>query len=216
MSATPSSSEPDLSLPLGRPPRVLVTGAGGPSGVCFLRALDGAAERYAADLDPNGAGLYLVPRAYRMLVPPGAAPGYAEALLRLCARHEIDVLVPTVDAELVALARAIVSTLILVFTALPGHFLPLLERQGWLAEDGSPHLLMIVVYAWLGLSLPLAWLAKLLTGTRLRFLAPVLLHLVGYGSLLAACLVAAWVQERRKTELKWDKTEKTGKVAAGR
>ncbi|MEU2543927.1 ATP-grasp domain-containing protein [Streptomyces roseolus] len=105
MSATPSSSEPDLSLPLGRPPRVLVTGAGGPSGVCFLRALDGAAERYAADLDPNGAGLYLVPRAYRVLLPPGAAPGYAEAVLRLCRRHAIDVLVPTVDAELVALAR---------------------------------------------------------------------------------------------------------------
>ncbi|MEU9856261.1 ATP-grasp domain-containing protein [Streptomyces sp. NPDC047974] len=75
--------------------------------MCFLRALDGAAERYAADLDPNGAGLYLVPRAYRMLLPPGAAPGYAEAVLRLCERHAIDVLVPTVDAELVALAHAV-------------------------------------------------------------------------------------------------------------
>ncbi|MFE9045214.1 ATP-grasp domain-containing protein [Streptomyces sp. NPDC007818] len=85
---------------------MLVTGAGGPSGVCFLRALDGVAERYAADLDPNGAGLYLVPRAYRMLVPPGGAPGYAEAVLRLCERHGIDVLVPTVDVELVALSRA--------------------------------------------------------------------------------------------------------------
>ncbi|MFG3188952.1 ATP-grasp domain-containing protein [Streptomyces omiyaensis] len=112
MSATPSSSDrartpvPDLSLPLGRPPRVLVTGAGGPSGVCFLRALDGVAERYAADLDPHGAGLYLVPRAYRMLLPPGDAPGYAEAVLRLCRRHAVDVLVPTVDVELVALARA--------------------------------------------------------------------------------------------------------------
>ncbi|MER8236997.1 ATP-grasp domain-containing protein [Streptomyces sp. NPDC094049] len=101
-----SAVSPDLSLPLGRPPRVLVTGAGGPSGVCFLRALGGAAERYAADLDANGAGLYLVPRAYRMLVPPGADPRYAEAVLRLCERHDIDVLVPTVDAELVALARA--------------------------------------------------------------------------------------------------------------
>ncbi|MEU2653789.1 ATP-grasp domain-containing protein [Streptomyces sp. NPDC007325] len=85
---------------------MLVTGAGGPSGVCFLRALDGVAERYAADLDPNGAGLYLVPRAYRMLVPPGGADGYAEAVLRLCERHRIDVLVPTVDVELVALSRA--------------------------------------------------------------------------------------------------------------
>ncbi|MFB7825655.1 glycosyltransferase [Streptomyces hydrogenans] len=110
----------------------------------------------------------------------------------------------------------VVSTCILVITALPAVFLPLLEKAGLFTDDGSPQLLMIVVYAWMGLALPLAWLAKLLTGTRARFLAPVLLHLVGYGSLLAACLVAAWVQERRNAELKWDKTEKTGKVAAGR
>ncbi|MFE5240339.1 MULTISPECIES: ATP-grasp domain-containing protein [unclassified Streptomyces] len=97
---------PDLAAPLGRPPRVLVTGAGGPSGVCFLRGLEGVAERYAADLDPNGAGLYLVPRAYRMLLPPGDAPQFAEAVLRLCERHDIDVLIPTVDVELVALSRA--------------------------------------------------------------------------------------------------------------
>ncbi len=109
----------------------------------------------------------------------------------------------------------IVSTCILVVTALPAVFLPLLERAGLLAQDGTPQPLMIAVYAWTGLALPLAWCAKLLTGTRLRFLAPVLLHLVGYGSLLAACLVAAWVQERRNAELTWDKTEKTGKVAAG-
>ncbi|WAL70701.1 ATP-grasp domain-containing protein [Kitasatospora sp. YST-16] len=95
---------PDLAAALGRPPRVLVTGAGGPSGTGFLRALAGAAERYAADIDPNGAGLYLVPRAYRMLLPPGAHPGFADAVLRLCRRHAIDVLVPTVDAELPALA----------------------------------------------------------------------------------------------------------------
>ncbi|MFG3039399.1 glycosyltransferase [Streptomyces sp. NPDC048330] len=110
----------------------------------------------------------------------------------------------------------LVSTCFLVFTALPGVFLPLLERAGLLTDDGSPHLLMVCVYAWLGLSLPLAWAAKLLTGTRLRFLAPPLLTLVGYGSLLSACLVAAWVQERRKADMTWDKTEKTGKVAAGR
>ncbi|MFD7735683.1 ATP-grasp domain-containing protein [Kitasatospora phosalacinea] len=95
---------PDLAAALGRPPRVLVTGAGGPSGVGFLRALAGAAESYAADVDPNGTGLYLVPRARRMLVPPGAHPGFADALLRLCRRHAIDVLVPTVDAELLPLA----------------------------------------------------------------------------------------------------------------
>ncbi|MFC8720662.1 ATP-grasp domain-containing protein [Kitasatospora sp. NPDC057198] len=81
-----------------------MTGAGGPSGTGFLRALTGAAELYAADIDPNGAGLYLVPSARRMLLPPGAHPGFPDALLRLCRRHAIDVLVPTVDAELLPLA----------------------------------------------------------------------------------------------------------------
>ncbi|MFJ6409853.1 glycosyltransferase [Streptomyces hydrogenans] len=109
----------------------------------------------------------------------------------------------------------LVSTCVLVVTALPAVFQPLLERAGLSAADGSPQPLMALVYVWLGLALPLAWAAKLLSGTRLRFLAPVLLTLVGYGSLLSACLVAAWVQERLKAELTWDKTEKTGKVAAG-
>ncbi|MGY0488902.1 ATP-grasp domain-containing protein [Streptomyces sp. WG-D5] len=100
------TASPDLAAALGRPPRVLVTGAGGPSGVCFLRALEGSAERYAADIDPNGAGLYLVPRAYRLLLPPGHDPRFADAVLTLCRRYAVDVLVPTVDSELVALARA--------------------------------------------------------------------------------------------------------------
>lgn len=106
LAARPAAAAPDLAAPLGRPPRVLVTGAGGPSGVCFLRALDGRAERYAADIDPNGAGLYLVGRAYRLLLPPGDDPGFAASVLTLCRRYAVDVLVPTVDAELVALSRA--------------------------------------------------------------------------------------------------------------
>ncbi|NEB77370.1 hypothetical protein G3I40_19400 [Streptomyces sp. SID14478] len=85
-----------------------------------------------------------------------------------------------------------------------------------LPQDGSIHPVMFVVYAWLALSMPIAWLAKLLTGTRLRWLARPLLHLAGYGSLLAACLVASFVQELCNKQMTWDKTEKTGKVAAGR
>ncbi|MEV5600708.1 hypothetical protein AB0L33_04570 [Streptomyces sp. NPDC052299] len=109
----------------------------------------------------------------------------------------------------------LVATVILVVTALPGVFTPLLDRAGLLNADGSAHPVMLAVYAWLTLSMPLAWIAKLLAGTRQRRLAPPLLHLAGYGSLLAACLVAAYVEEKRNTELTWDKTEKTGKVAAG-
>ena len=49
-----------------RGPRVLVTGAGGPSGYCLLRNL--ASERLellAGDIDPCAAGLYLVPDGAR-------------------------------------------------------------------------------------------------------------------------------------------------------
>ena len=43
-------------------PRVLVTGAGGPSAVSILLAMEGApVTMLAADIDPFGAGLYLVP-----------------------------------------------------------------------------------------------------------------------------------------------------------
>ncbi|WP_185992732.1 ATP-grasp domain-containing protein [Streptomyces sp. 130] len=97
---------PDLSVPLGRPPRVLVTGAGGPSGVCFLRALAGSCELWAGDIDPNAAGLYLVEHARRWLLPRGDDAAYAGRLQELCARLRIDVLVPTVDTELLPLARA--------------------------------------------------------------------------------------------------------------
>jgi carbamoyl-phosphate synthase large subunit len=84
---------------------VLVTGAGGPSGVCFLRSLDGRAELFAGDIDANGVGLYLVDRAHRRLLPRGDDPNFAMSMLKLCRELAVDVLVPTVDTELVALAR---------------------------------------------------------------------------------------------------------------
>ncbi|MGY0020934.1 glycosyltransferase [Streptomyces sp. cg35] len=108
----------------------------------------------------------------------------------------------------------VVATGILVVTALPGVFVPLLERAGLITGNGETHPVMIAVYAWLALSMPIAWMAKLLSGTRLRRLAPPLLHLAGYGSLLAACLVASFFQELRNKQMTWDKTEKTGKVGA--
>lgn len=110
----------------------------------------------------------------------------------------------------------LVSTCILVITALPDVFLPLLDEAGILPGDGSTPVLMIIIYVWLALSIPIAWIAKLLTGTRLRPLAPVLLTLVGYGSLLTASLVASFVLQARNADMTWDKTKKTGKVRAGR
>jgi carbamoyl-phosphate synthase large subunit len=87
-------------------PQVLVTGAGGPSGYSILRAIEHEPlTALAGDIDPFGAGLYLVPADRRVILPRGDDPEFADALLELCEERDIDVVVPTVDSELLPLAR---------------------------------------------------------------------------------------------------------------
>lgn len=88
--------------------RVLVTGAGGPAAIAAMKSLraDDLIELLAADMDPWAAGLYLVPPRARTLIPPGAAPGFAGSLLARCVALDVDVVLPTVDAELRPLAHA--------------------------------------------------------------------------------------------------------------
>jgi hypothetical protein len=87
--------------------RVLVTGAGGPAAIAAMKSLraDPSVELLAADMDPWAAGLYLVPPEARTLVPAGAAPDFTVALLARCRALGVDVVLPTVDAELRPLAR---------------------------------------------------------------------------------------------------------------
>ncbi len=87
-------------------PRVLVTGAGGPSGISILRAMEGEpVTMLAADIDPFAAGLYLVGAGGRFLLPRGDDPRFATDVLARATREGIDVVVPTVDTELLPLAR---------------------------------------------------------------------------------------------------------------
>ena len=87
-------------------PRVLVTGAGGPSGISILRDMAGEpVTMLAADIDPYAAGLYLVGADERALLPRGDDPAFASTLLDLCRRWEVDVVIPTVDSELLPVAR---------------------------------------------------------------------------------------------------------------
>ena len=87
-------------------PSVLVTGAGGPSGISILRAMSGEPVRMlAGDIDPFGAGLYLVPAERRWMLPRGDDPRFDDIMLERCTRESVDVLIPTVDSELLPLAR---------------------------------------------------------------------------------------------------------------
>jgi carbamoyl-phosphate synthase large subunit len=88
------------------PLRVLVTGAGGPAAIAAMKSLraEESVQLIAADMDPWAAGLYLT--GERTLVPAGAAPDFTAVLLDRCRTLGVDVVLPTVDAELQPLARA--------------------------------------------------------------------------------------------------------------
>ena len=90
------------------PLRVLVTGAGGPAAVSVIKSLcrDPSVSLLAADMDCWAAGLYLLPPDARTLIPAGLDPGFADAVLARCTALGVDVLIPTVDAEMRPLARA--------------------------------------------------------------------------------------------------------------
>jgi len=98
-----------MTPPDPAPLRVLVTGAGGPAAVAFMEGLEQdptlSVACWAVDIDPCAAGLYLVPQERRSLVPRGDDPGFVNAVADLCRQEQIDVLVPTVDSELIPVAR---------------------------------------------------------------------------------------------------------------
>jgi carbamoyl-phosphate synthase large subunit len=89
------------------PPRVLVAGAGGPSGVAAIEALDGETlDIFSADIDPHAPGLNLVEEDRRLPVAKGHKDSYTELLFELCEERRIDVLVPAMGCELLLLASA--------------------------------------------------------------------------------------------------------------
>jgi len=89
---------------------------------------------------------------------------------------------------------------------------PLLELVRPPAGHWLGHATVLFMYAWLSLSMVIAWAAKVVEGTRWSRLGPALLYLGGYGSFLCAVTFASYLAELRGAEMKWDKTVKTGKV----
>jgi cellulose synthase/poly-beta-1,6-N-acetylglucosamine synthase-like glycosyltransferase len=79
--------------------------------------------------------------------------------------------------------------------------------------NGGLFVATVCIYIWIPFSMVGAWLAKTVEQTWIgRFLSPLLLYLVGYGSLLCAITFDSYIKELRHAEAKWDKTEKTGRV----
>jgi hypothetical protein len=106
------------------------------------------------------------------------------------------------------IATAVFSDPIVWLTA---HALRLVQVT---ATPAEVHALELFIYIWLAGCMAVAYLAKVTETRRLgRFISPVLLYIGGYGPLLCAITLAAYIKELRGAEAVWDKTEKTGKVA---
>jgi carbamoyl-phosphate synthase large subunit len=75
--------------------------------VAVVRSLSAEGfEVFVGDVDPNAVGLYLVPRERRVSLPRGDAPGFADRVKEICSTLAVDVLIPTVDVELLPLSRS--------------------------------------------------------------------------------------------------------------
>ncbi len=88
---------------------VLITGAGGAAAVSFLNAVreELPLNYFMGDIDPYAAGLYLVGYSNRIILPHASSEHFVDELLDICELKGIDVLVPTVDFELLQISESI-------------------------------------------------------------------------------------------------------------
>jgi predicted membrane-bound dolichyl-phosphate-mannose-protein mannosyltransferase len=93
-------------------------------------------------------------------------------------------------------------------------FYDVLPQLGIVLTAAERRGLVLFAYVWLALAMLVACLGKAAEPRQFgRLLSPAFIYLAGYGPLLCACTFASYVKELRGAEMKWDKTEKTGKVA---
>lgn len=105
----------------------------------------------------------------------------------------------------------LISLTVMVLSFLPRQFTPFLTSSApglsWQA------VLTLFVYSWAGLSMLAAWgICQLERAGLPKWLRNALLLLVGYGPLICSIAMAAMVAHWRNAELRWDKTEKSGKA----
>lgn len=87
--------------------RVAITGVGGAAGVCCIKALKMTDENYhiiGLDANPLSAGLYLANKGH--VIPSASDKSFTQKLLKITVEEKIDALIPTVDEELLPLAKA--------------------------------------------------------------------------------------------------------------
>lgn len=92
-------------------------------------------------------------------------------------------------------------------------FATTLDNAGLGPDDTGSAVLLLCADIWLSAAIFAAWVLMRLESRRLvGRLVPPLLYVVGYGPLLCAITVAAYVAELRGSEQRWEKTEKVGRI----
>jgi len=108
-----------------------------------------------------------------------------------------------------------IGSLILMAVAISPPLVELVWAQLGVVVEGSTELaLLVAMYVWGPVAMLGAWLARVVEPVPVLgwLLSRVLLYVVGYGSLLCAITVDAYVQEWRRADMTWSKTEKVGRV----
>ncbi len=112
----------------------------------------------------------------------------------------------------------LVSLLIIIYACVPKamHFLVVhaTSALGVTLTHPGVRAVVLFAYVWLAASMAVARLARFVENRPGgKWLAPLLVYLVGYGPLLCAITFASYVKEWRGAAMTWEKTEKTGKVS---
>jgi hypothetical protein len=106
----------------------------------------------------------------------------------------------------------LISLVVIVYSLFPPLFEPLARWTQWASRPELQAIVTLFLYAWLSLSMAVAYAAKVASSKGHLRLAAVLLYTAGYGSFLCAVTFGAYVKEIRGASMTWDKTVKTGKV----
>lgn len=84
-------------------PTILMTGAGGAAIPFLTRSLQKHGYRVlTADMDPFAGGLYVSDKGF--VIPKADDPRFLPAIEKICSNEHVDVIIPLVDEELIAVA----------------------------------------------------------------------------------------------------------------
>jgi len=111
----------------------------------------------------------------------------------------------------------IISLVIIIMSIIPGlmdYVIHLLDKVS--TTISLSKIVILFMYSWLAVCMIPAYYAYQLDKLKYpQWLTSGLLILAGFGPLLCVITLQSYISEWNKEELKWDKTEKKGKVALG-